>query len=91
MRPITIRRNRRDLIADHFRAHIHEPQNSLKLHIDFGTAVRARISELNNDPDFELTIRNHTYCTPNGEVSIYTAAPRHSLFGDISPDRTYRE
>jgi hypothetical protein len=87
----TIRRNKRGLLAAFFREHLHQPINSFDLHMKFGTAVRARISELNNDPDCELVIRNHTFCTPSGEVSIYIAAPRHSLFRDTSPTMRHRD
>jgi hypothetical protein len=71
-----IRRNKRDLLAEEFRARLHEPISSPELHSKFGSAVRTRISELNRDPDGELLIRNYTYCTPAGEVSIYTATRR---------------
>lgn len=80
------RRSKRDLLYDYFRARLHQPQNSLELHIRFGTSVRARISEINNDPGSDLVIKNHTYCTPAGETSLYTAGLRYALF-DISPKR----
>lgn len=89
---IARRRSKRDQLYDHFRERLHQPINSFDLHMQFGTATRARISELNRDPGGDLVIRNHVYLTPGGtEVSLYTAYPRHSLFGDIAPDRSYRE
>jgi hypothetical protein len=84
---IADRRSKRDLLYDFFRARLHQPVNSFDLHVQFGTAVRARISEINSDPASDIVIRNHTYCcTPNAEVSLYTAYPRYTLF-DISPER----
>ena len=74
------RSRKRDLLYFHFRERLHQPQNSLELHLRFGTGARARISEINRDPDSDLVIHNHTYCTPGGEVSLYTAVPRDSLF-----------
>ena len=76
----TIRTSKRDLIAGYFRERLHQPINSFDLHVKFGTAVRARISEINNDPDSGFVIRNHCYSTDRGEVSLYTAVPRDSLF-----------
>jgi hypothetical protein len=75
---------KRGQVADHFRAHLHEPQNSAELHNRFGSSLRTRISEINNDPDGDLVIKNYTYSTGRAEISIYTASPRHSLFGNIS-------
>jgi hypothetical protein len=84
---IAHRKNKRDQLYAHFRERLHQPQNSIELHVRFGTSVRTRISEINRDPDTDIVIRNHTYCTDRGEVSLYTAAPRYTLFGDISPER----
>jgi hypothetical protein len=95
----THRRNKRDLLAEFLSAHFHQPISSAELHSKFGSAVRTRISELNRDLDSGITVRNFTYCTPTGEVSLYTASPRRptsaptpteeSLFGDLSPEGSY--
>jgi hypothetical protein len=87
----TIRLNKKQLIAAYFRQHLHQPINSFELHCKFGTATRARISEINSDPDSDIVIRNSTTVTKDGEVSLYTASPRYSLFGDLTPDRSYKE
>jgi hypothetical protein len=74
------RRSKRHLLCFHFRERLHQPQNSLELHVRYGTSVRARISEINSDPNVDIVIRNSTTVTENGEVSLYTAFPRHTLF-----------
>ena len=87
-----IRRNKRDQIREFFAERLHQPLNSMALHIRFGTGVRGRISELNRDPDCPIKISNETKITPQGEVSHYTATPRRiqeSLFGDLTPEARY--
>jgi len=85
------RRSKGAQLHVYFRERLHQPQNSMELHVRFGTSVRARISEINRDPNSDIVIRNLTYCTPAGEVSLYTAAPRGSLFGDMGRYRDPEE
>jgi hypothetical protein len=80
------RRSKREQIREFFAERLHQPLNSMALHIRFGTGLRGRISELNRDPDCPITITNQTRTTPDGELSVYTATPREipdTLFGDI--------
>ncbi len=87
------RRSKRDLLREFFLANLGRPLTSAELHIRFGSSLRTRISEINAEERGPLRIRNHTSVTAGGEVSTYTASlhESESLFGDISPDRTYRE
>lgn len=62
------------------------------LHHQFGTSFRTRVSELNRDADCPITILNHT----EGDASNYWAVRKGpsgsgSLFGDLAPDRSYKE
>jgi hypothetical protein len=52
---------------------------SCGLHVQFGTGVRSRISEINSDPASQITIHNETFYDSEAgqEVSGYRAELRH--------------
>jgi len=70
------RASKRSKLIEFFRAQLGRPIPSIELHMQFGTAVRARISEINRGSEGELVIENHICLTPNGEISSYTASLR---------------
>jgi hypothetical protein len=72
------RASKRSKLIEFVRARLRQPIPSIELHMRFGTAVRARISEINRDPAGELVIENHTYLNLNDEISSYTASVRSS-------------
>lgn len=67
------RENRRGQIAAFFLAELGRRFSSSWLHAKFGTAFRARASEINADPDEQIVIRNeHCYDEVSGcETSCY--------------------
>lgn len=49
---------------------------SPQLHLQFGSSVRTRISEINRHPESEITIRNETKVWNGKECSVYWAERR---------------
>ena len=55
-----VRKNRRESIKSFLGEHLGERFSSTDLHLRFGTAFRARVSEINRDPSSRIRIKNKT-------------------------------
>ena len=72
-----LRKSKRNLIEEYFLARVGVPQNTMALHMKFGTAARTRISEINRDESAPIVIKNRTWRECGGEHSEYVAKWRH--------------
>lgn len=65
-------------VEDFFSQHLGQRFSSHWLHWKFGSGIRARISEINNDPAAAITIRNECFFDQeaDAEVSGYVAELR---------------
>lgn len=65
------RESKREKIEQLFSQNLGAPFTSLSLHMNFGSAVRTRISEINHDPNSTITIKNQTRWEGSAEHSVY--------------------
>lgn len=75
-----VQKKRADLCAEiefFFTGNLGEKFPSKRLHEKFGTSFRARVSEINENPDCRIRIRNKTRDLVDGlQVSVYWAELR---------------
>jgi len=86
------RESKRDQIRAFFSEHMGERFPTIDMHIKFGSAFRSRTSEINNDRNCAIVIRNYTQRLPDGrEISCYWAEPKFLQHSDVASSDTFPE
>src|SRR6266850_788130 len=70
---LEIRLTKKHLIHQFFQANLGRKFSSYEMHSTWGSAFRSRTSEINNDADLRITIRNECKTIEGAEHSYYWA------------------